>query len=100
MDAFRALVESVLEHCKDYIQRDVKLQALRVTGDSLSETGHVEIVLAEDTWENRARAIDHMVEVRSMFIDEISLSYHFVRPEDWRGGAAAQASSAESVYAA
>jgi len=98
MDPFRALLESILEHCKDYIRRDVDLRALRVTGDSVTETGHIEIVLTKDTWEDQARAIDHMIEIRQMFIDDISLSYEFVRPEDWQPSETLPSRS-EFVYA-
>jgi hypothetical protein len=92
-------MESILEHCKDYIQRDVELQALRVTGDSVSESCHVEIVLCKDTWEEQARAIDHMVEIRQMFIDDVALSYEFIRAEDWQASDTTPA-RAEVVYAA
>lgn len=79
MHPFQALMESVLEHCRDYLQRaEVDPQALRVTGDYYAETVHVEIALGEQSWDAEARAIDQMIEVRGIFLDDVSLTYEFV----------------------
>jgi len=99
MRPFQALLQSLLEQCVDYIRRDVDLEALRVTGDELSESAHVEIVLARDTWEQQQRAIDHMVDVRLMFIDDLSLDYVFLRHEDWLRSVA-DSNRADFVFAA
>lgn len=98
MNEFQATARSLLEHCVDYIRRDVDLERLRVTSDALSESAHVQIALAKDTWDEQARAIDHMIEIRLMFMDDVALSYEFVRAEDWVSGDAASVRS-ELVFA-
>ncbi len=99
MNPFQALIRSLLEHYVEYIARDVDLRALRVTGDELTASAHVEIVLGKDTWDGQQRAIDHMIEVRAMFIDDVSLDYVFVNMEDWQH-ADAHGAAAQFVFAA
>jgi hypothetical protein len=84
MSPFEALLRSLLEQCVDYIRGDIDLEALRVTGDALSESAHVEIVLGKDTWEEQQVAIDHMVDIRSMFLGDLALSYSFLRHDEWQ----------------
>ncbi len=100
MNPFQALLHSLLEHSVEYIRQDVDLHALRVSGDERTESAHVEIVLNKDTWDEQQRAIDHMIEVRSMFIEEISLDYVFVRLDDWQSADAKNFGSQQFVFAA
>jgi len=100
MNPFQALLQSLLEHSVDYIRQDVDLHALRVSGDERTESAHVEIVLNKETWDEQQRAIDHMIEVRGMFIEEISLDYVFIRPEDWRSVDAKTSGLQQFVFAA
>jgi len=100
MNPFQALLQSLLEHSVEYIRQDVDLYALRVSGDERTESAHVEIVLNKETWDEQQRAIDHMIEVRGMFIEEISLDYVFIRPEDWRLADVKTSGSQQFVFAA
>lgn len=99
MRPFQALLRSLLEQCVDYIRRDVDLEALRVSGDELSGSAHVEIVLSKDTWEQQQRAIDHMIDIRLMFIDDLSLDYVFLRHDEWQRSVA-DSNRADFVFAA
>lgn len=83
MEEFSALLRSLLEHSVDYIKRDVDLHAVVVTGDELTQSAHMEIVLAKDSWAEQQRAIDHMVEIREMFLTDVSIDYAFAHMDDW-----------------
>lgn len=83
MTPFQALLRSLLENSVDYIRRDVDLHALRVSGDELTQSAHIEICLAKDTWGEQQRAIDHMIEIREMFIEDVSIDYVFIHVDDW-----------------
>lgn len=82
MDDFDALVHSLGEHSVSYLRRDLKLAQLSVFGDQLTGSAFVEIVLSHPTWEERGTAIDRMIEIREMFLDEISISYAIHDDED------------------
>ena len=58
------------------------VHSIRNSNVPADATAHMEICLIEDTWEKRARAIHSMVELREMFMDDVSLEYHFVTPEE------------------
>lgn len=77
MDDFEALIHSLGEHSVDYIGKD-RLRQLVVFGDALSETARIEICLTENTWSEQTRVIERMLELRAMFLDELSLDYLFV----------------------
>lgn len=80
MNEFQAIVHSLGENIVDCIGKD-HLQQVTVFGDDRSGTAEVEIGLADFTWPEQERAIDRMVEIRAMFLDELSISYHFVEPD-------------------
>lgn len=83
MKPFQALLHSLLEHVVEYMQNDVDIQAVRVSGDEHTESAHIEIVLGKNTWEQQQRAIDHMIEIRAIFIGDLALDYMFVDAGDW-----------------
>lgn len=58
------------------------VRLVRIYSDPDDQTAEVEICLAEDTWEKRNRAIHGMVELREMFMEDLSLEYRFIRCED------------------
>lgn len=50
---------------------------VRILVDEDDRTAHMELCLRSDTWGNRERVVDQMVEIREMFIDDVSISYSF-----------------------
>lgn len=76
MDDHEALVTSLGEHCVDYIGKN-NIRQLSASFDSVNGIAHVEICLDNDSWSARETAIDKMIEVRSMFLDEVSVDYAF-----------------------
>lgn len=76
MEDFPALIHSLGEHAVSYIGRDL-LRGLVVAGDPDNGSAEVEILLEDNTWENQSHAVDRMIELRTMFLDEISISYSF-----------------------
>ena len=89
MNEFEALIHSLGEHLVITLGRD-NLRRLDVFGDATDEAAYVEIVLADQSWASMSDAVDKMIEVREMFIDEISLDYRFAS-EDSETRASAQA---------
>lgn len=76
MDQHEALVNSLGEHCVDYIGKG-NLSRLTIALDHANGVAHVEICLQDDSWTAREKAIDAMVDVRLMFLDEVSVDYAF-----------------------
>lgn len=79
MSDFDATIHSLGEHLVDYIGRD-HLQQLTVTGREPFGEADVEICLQEDTWEEQSWAIDRVLAVREMFLNELSITYRFISP--------------------
>lgn len=73
---FEALIQSLGEHVVDYLGTSVS--TVRIWADELTETARIQICLREATWEAQARAIDKMLELRGMFLDDLSFDYYFV----------------------
>lgn len=80
MDTFTALIHSLGEHVVDYIGKD-HLERLDVFGDEGDSSAHIEIFLSNQTWDEHSRAIDKMIELRAMFLDELSIDYRFVESD-------------------
>jgi len=53
------------------------VKAVRITSCQADRTAHMEISLISDTWPNRERAIDAMIEIIEMFFDDFAISYVF-----------------------
>lgn len=87
MDEFEALVHSVGENSVDYIGKDA-LKLLTVTGDPQSMAARVEICLEDNSWAEQTRVIDRMIEIRTMFLDELSIDYVFVDEDNCTRSAA------------
>lgn len=77
MDEFEAVIHSLGEHAVDYLGKD-QLRQLAVFGDPLTGSARIEIVLAENSWDEQTRAIDKMLELRLMFLEELSFEYDFL----------------------
>lgn len=80
MDDFEALISSLGEHSVDYIGKD-NLRQLAVFGDPGNLSARIEICLEENSWAEQTRAIDRMLELRRMFLDEISIDYAFLNED-------------------
>lgn len=76
MDEFEALVHSLGENTVDYLGKD-RLRHLAITADPVTGTAHVEICLQDDSWASRERAIETMVDIRRLFLDDIAIEYAF-----------------------
>lgn len=70
-------MNSLGEHAVSYIGGNA-LRALTVTGDPQSMSARVEICLIENTWAEQTRVIDKMIDLRTMFLNELSIDYVFV----------------------
>lgn len=62
--------------------------------DPRDQVAHIDVCLREDTWQARERVVDKMVEIHSMFVDDVALSYGFAsedrcRQHDAQGSAPA-----------
>ena len=77
MNDFSALVHSLGEHIVGRIGKE-NLASVTVAGDELTETAEVTISLIEETWAAEERAVDVMVELRQLFMDDLSFDYRFV----------------------
>lgn len=76
MDEFQAIIHSLGEHIVDGIGHD-NLRHVLVSGDELTSTAEITIVLSRRTWEMQERAIEKMVDLREIFLDELSFDYRF-----------------------
>lgn len=77
MSEFDATIHSLGEQLVSYMGRD-HLEQLTVAGRSQTGEADVEICLLEDTWDEQSRAIDQVLIVREMFLNELSISYRFI----------------------
>lgn len=80
MDDFQALISSLGESTVTYVGKD-KLATLTVFGDPADMTAAIELGLLENSWELQEHAIDKMLEIREMFMDDVAISYRFISPD-------------------
>ena len=76
VNEFEATIHSLGEHVLTYLGRD-HVQAVTIWGDGLSGTADISIVMVDASWATEERAIEKMVEVREMFIDDVAIDYRF-----------------------
>ncbi len=74
MDEFKATVDSLGTWSLDNIP---EAHVIRILADRVDNTARMEICLRQDSWAARERAIDAMVEIREMFLDDFSITYTF-----------------------
>ena len=55
------------------------VESVHIYPDAEQGTATLEVCLRTDEWQVREAAVDKMVELRSMFIDELSIDYRFTR---------------------
>lgn len=73
-ETFKVIVDSLGHSALTYIP-DVHL--VRIYSDELNRTAHLEICLHAETRESLEEAIAGVIELRLLFIDDLSLSYSF-----------------------
>lgn len=76
MNSFQATIQSLLEQVKMYVGTD-HLSKVVVESREGSGLATVSIVLDEDTWAERERAIDKMLDVQEIFLNDIGVEYAF-----------------------
>lgn len=97
MDEFGALITSLGEHLVVTVGKE-NLQRVDIFGDESDGSAHIEIVLVDDAWDRMSGAIDKMIEIREMFLDELSIDYRFA-DQDSETAASANARRSNFVYA-
>lgn len=81
MNDFQAMVTSMMENAVDYIGKS-RLLRLSVEADPGAGSAQIEIVLQDNSWASQSLAIDRMIELRSMFLDELSFEYAFLEADE------------------
>lgn len=76
MDDFQATIHSLLEQVKMYVGTD-HLSRVVVESREGSGIATVYMVLRDETWAEQERAIDKMLEVQSIFLNDIGVEYFF-----------------------
>lgn len=85
MNEFEALIHSLGENVFDYLRSArIGMTRLTVESDELTETAHVVIQLEQRTWDVESRAIETLLELREMFLDDISFDYEFIESDEDR----------------
>jgi hypothetical protein len=74
-DDFQVIIDSLGNTALSWIP---EVRQIRILPDEEFGTAHMEIELRTDDWKVREAASDKIVELRSMFLDELSLDYCFV----------------------
>ena len=95
METFDVVIRSLGESSIVYIPG---VHLVRIFADETDRTAHMEICLHDSSWAGREAAIDSLVDLRGMFIDDLSLSYTFSTETDSELSDAARSRSA--VFAA
>jgi hypothetical protein len=80
-DDFGVLIESLGETVVGYL-KPLGLRRLEIEGDHVSGTAHLTICLTEDSWEHRGMALEKLLDIRVMFIDELAMEFSFTDDVD------------------
>jgi hypothetical protein len=75
---FDALIESLGQLTIEYLKSLNVGGRVRIFHDEHSGSAHLEICLDDQSWATQSAAIDKMIEIRSIFLDEIAIDYVFV----------------------
>jgi len=73
-EPFEVIIDALGSYAVSFIP-DVHL--VRIYSDDQDRTAHLEICLHDGSWERQSAAIDSMVEIRAMYLNELSISYEF-----------------------
>ena len=80
-DDWDVVIESLGTSCLGYLG-SADVRGVRIWLQPLEGSAHIEIALGDDSVENRSRAVEAMVDVRELFIDDLSFDYRFVSADD------------------
>ena len=76
VNGYEVTIHSLGEHVVSYLGRD-HLKSVTIWGDELTATADISIVLSDDSWAEHERAIDKMIEIREMFLNDVAIDYRF-----------------------
>lgn len=74
LDSVSSLTQSIGEHSVDSIGRD-RLLSLKVLFDSRDSRCKVSFVLADNSDAEQLRAIDRLLDIQMLFLDEASIEF-------------------------
>jgi hypothetical protein len=75
-DDWDVLIDSLGNQCIAYLGR-ADVEKVDIWSQAAEGSAHIQITLGKDSWENRGLAVETMVEIREMFIDDLSFDYGF-----------------------
>ncbi len=75
-DDFGILIESLGETVVRYL-KPLGLRGLTIEGDQAVGAAHLTVCLNHDTWQHRGAALEKLLPVRLMFIDELAVEFSF-----------------------
>jgi hypothetical protein len=73
-DDFDVIIDSLGNMALSWVPQ---VHSVRIYPDAEQGTATVEICLRTDDWRVQEAAVDKMVELRGMFIDDLSMDYRF-----------------------
>ncbi len=82
MTEFEILMESLGTATVGHLHRH-GLRSLVVYGHPTSGEAHIDVDLEDDSWSTRREALKSLLEVRLLFLDELSIDFSFGRDEDF-----------------
>jgi hypothetical protein len=76
-DRWDVLIDSLGNQCIAYLGR-ADVEKVDIRSQAAEGSAHIEITLRKDSWDNRSLAVETMVDIREMFMDDLSFDYRFV----------------------
>jgi hypothetical protein len=76
-DDWDVVIDSLGNMCLAYLG-PADVDRVRIWSQPTEGSAHIEITLRKDSWENRSAAVDAMVGIRELFLDDLSFDYRFV----------------------
>lgn len=73
---FGVLIQSLGETVVGYL-KPLGLRGLRIEGDEAVGAARLTVCLTGDTWQRRGDALEKLLAIRLMFIDELALEFSF-----------------------
>jgi hypothetical protein len=86
VDEFDALINAMGEWTVGRL-RDLGLVSLLIHGDPHVGQARMVVQLEKDTWEIRRKAVEALVEIRTLYMDEIAVEFSFTDREPALGRA-------------
>lgn len=86
MNEFEAIINSLGAQVLTYVGKE-RLTSVTIWGDERAGTADIALVLQDASWASQEYAVEKMIEVRSLFIDDVSIDYRFLTdPPDGQAG--------------